>query len=115
MQKSTNQYCHCLFHCDEASAIPQYDLLLLSNRAACVINVRTPSVVCSAKVGKDKVDACPTTFGGKIKVWTENVGELQASMHTFGALNFLNELNDVPETINRTTYGIWPWNMLWRK
>lgn len=80
--------------------------LLISNRAACVIHACKPSVVCSLEVGKDKNDTCPITISGKMKVWPEKVGELLASMYTFGTLNFLNELNDIPERVYWTTYGI---------
>ena len=56
------------------------------------------------------VEEVPTTceihIGGFRKVWPQKLGEVLASMHFFGTLHYINNLNNAPEDIAFTVYGM---------
>lgn len=69
-------------------------------------------MICN-KVGVARVsdvEEVPTTceihVGGFRKVWPQKLGEVLASMHFFGTLHYINNLNNVPEDIAFTVYGM---------
>ena len=83
------------------------DILLLGEKRIALVRVQETTVVCSAEVGVNKEANCAITIAGEVKVWPEKMGELLASMHFFGTLNYVNNLRAMPEDhFSFATYGL---------
>ena len=78
--------------------------IILQSRSLGLVPISEPSVCC-VEVGVIKTGTCSFSLGGTMKMWPLKFGELLASMHLYGTLNYANTLGDFTQP-HFTIYGI---------
>ena len=87
------------------------DFLLLCNKVG-VLSVREPSFCCCIEIVISKSPTSSIYIGNQMKFWPEKLGELLASMHAFGSLQYINSTisHDIPEKfperVSITSFGM---------
>ena len=61
--------------------------------------------ICCVEVGVMRTPTCSFLLGGVMRMWPLKVGELLASMHVYGTLNYANSLVDFTQP-SLSVYGI---------
>ena len=84
------------------------DILLCKQHVA-VIKVSETEIevpVCCVEIGVGKPATCTISVDGVMRIWPKKLGELLASMHLFGVLDYTNKLTGCPESVKVKVYGM---------